>query len=112
MKRIGVVIILLLLIGGTYAKYNISDIAAEDNTSIDNTSIVRKDFEHKLSNESKYTNTSTDYIGNVDVTAIEDTNRSNATETIPTEKKSSPGFGSIVTTIAFLSLVVVMTRRR
>lgn len=119
MKRIGAAVsILLLLIGGTYAGDNISDTAAGDNTSI-----VRKDFEHRLSND---TNTSTDYINNgVDVIVGEDTNRSSVkeknvvfgdAEAIQTEKKSSPGFGPIATMIVFLSLVVmirrVMIRRR
>lgn len=125
MRKMGITIgILLLLIGGTYAEDNIPSVVAEDNISNiiaeDNTSIAREDFAHRLSND---TNTSTNYVGNVTTTVDKDTNGPSMkedtkediafgdTETIPVEKKSSPGFGIAITMIVFLSLVVIMIRR-
>lgn len=115
--------ILLLFNGSTYAEDNIP-IVAEDNVATivavteDNTSITREDFVHKLSNGTKAStnNNSIDMKVDEDKVVDEDTNGSSTkekdiifgdTEKISTEKKSSPGFGSIVTIIVILSMVII-----
>lgn len=96
--------ILLLLIGNVSAEDNQSDMTVEDSVN-------------KMSNDTQNSSTSTESIV---VMTEEDMNGSSAIEDIvfedmqetQTEKKPSPGFESIAVMIAFLSAVIIVTRRR
>ncbi len=105
-KIIGILIsILLLLIGNVSAEDNRPDVAVEDSVN-------------KTSNDTQNSSESTESI--VVITG-EDANESSVIEDIvledvqitQTEKKSSPGFGSMMTMTVFLSMaiIVIMIRR-
>ena len=86
--------ILLLLIGNVSAEDNASDITVED--PVNNSSV---------GTESIVVITGEDINGS----AIEDTVFEDVQET-QTEKKSSPGFESMMIVIAFLSVIIVIRR--
>lgn len=104
-KIIGTMIsILLLLIGNVSAGDNRPEMAVED--SVD-----------KMSNDTQNSSEDTESIV---VIAGEDTNESSAIEDVvledvqvtQTEKKSSPGFESMMVMIAFLSAIIIVIRIR
>lgn len=104
-KIIGTLIsILLLLIGNVSAGDNQSDMTVEDSVN-------------KTSNDTQNSSEGTESIV---VIAGEDTNESSAIEDVvledvqvtQTEKKSSPGFESMMVMIAFLSAIIIVIRIR